>query len=91
MTVISTEARKDFMKVAIRQLDSFWKDKSVVLDQIIISYEKKYIILQKVNKSLILAALIRQNTPIGLATLLLEEMAEKIKSMFDLALVNSLP
>lgn len=72
------EANREFINLIIKQMDAFWKFKSQVLDQIILSYEDRFIILHKVNENFILACLIRRNTPIGLATLLAEEGASKI-------------
>ncbi len=70
--------KREFLDLIIRQMDAFWKFKSQVLDQIILYYENRYIILYKINEDLVLSALIRRNTPIGLATLLVEEGAQKI-------------
>ncbi|MHA1527317.1 MAG: hypothetical protein ACTSQD_09810 [Promethearchaeota archaeon] len=59
-------------------MDAFWKSKNYVLDQIILSYEQRHTILHKINDELVLSAQIRKNTPIGLATLLVEETSAKI-------------
>ncbi|MHA1280081.1 MAG: hypothetical protein ACTSQ8_23050 [Candidatus Helarchaeota archaeon] len=70
--------RKEFLDLIIKQLDAFWKFKSQVLDQIILYYEKRYIILYKIKPNFILSCLFRRDTPIGLATLLVDEAASKI-------------
>ncbi len=77
------ETKREFLDLIIKQMDAFWKFKSEVLDQIILSYENRYIILVKINENLVLSALIRRNTPIGLATMLIEEYATKIANIAD--------
>ncbi len=72
------EWKKDFLDLCLRQMDAFWKSKRYSLDRIILSYEERHVILQKINDNLVLTALIRRNTPIGLAELLIEETANKI-------------
>ncbi len=69
---------QEFLDLIIGQMDAFWKFKSTVLDQIILYYEKRYIVLHKVNDNLVLCCFARRNTPIGLATLLVEEASSKI-------------
>ncbi|NVM54576.1 MAG: hypothetical protein HWN66_12805 [Candidatus Helarchaeota archaeon] len=71
-------AKQDFLDLIIGQMDAFWKFKSTVLDQIILYYENRYIILHKVNGDIVLCCFARRNTPIGLATLLVEEASTKI-------------
>jgi hypothetical protein len=75
------EWNKDFLELCLRQMDAFWKSKNYVLDQIILSYEQRHTILHKINDKLVLSAQIRRNTPIGLATLLVEETASKIAKL----------
>jgi predicted regulator of Ras-like GTPase activity (Roadblock/LC7/MglB family) len=75
------EGKKEFLDIIIKQLDAFWKFKSEVLDQIILYYEQRYIILHKINDNLILSCFFRRDTPIGLATLLVEEAATKISNI----------
>ncbi|MHA1263951.1 MAG: hypothetical protein ACTSRS_01850 [Candidatus Helarchaeota archaeon] len=71
--------KKDFLDLIIKQMDAFWKfTKSEVFDQIILYYENRFIILYKVKNEFILCALIRKETPIGLATFLVEEAATKL-------------
>jgi predicted regulator of Ras-like GTPase activity (Roadblock/LC7/MglB family) len=72
------ETKKEFLDLIIKQMDAFWKFKSQVLDQIILYYENRYIILYKVDEDLVLSVFLRKDTPIGLATLLVEESASKI-------------
>jgi len=75
------EWNKDFLELCLRQMDAFWKSKNYVLDQIILSYEERHTILHKINDELVLSAQIRRNTPVGLATLLVEETAAKIANL----------
>jgi hypothetical protein len=75
---LTKEWKRDFLNLCLRQIDAFWKSKQYILDQIILSYEGRHLILYKVNKNLVLSALIRRNTPLGLATLMIEEVANKI-------------
>jgi len=75
------EWNKDFLELCLRQMDAFWKSKQYVLDQIILSYEERHTILHKINHELVLSAQIRSNTPLGLATLLVEETASKIAKL----------
>lgn len=75
------EWNKDFLELCLRQMDAFWKSKRYVLDQIILSYEQRHTILHKINDKLVLSAQVRKNTPIGLATLLIEETASKIAKL----------
>lgn len=73
------EWKKDFLDLCLRQIDAFWKSTSYVLDQIILSYHERHVILYRIGNDLVVSALIRRNTPLGLATLLLEEVAQKIE------------
>lgn len=79
------EWKKDFLDLCLRQIDAFWKSKIstslIDLDQVILSYQNRHVILFKINDNLVLSALIRRETPMGLATLLIEELAEKIMGM----------
>ena len=77
------ESKKEFLDLSIKQMDAFWKYKTKVLDQVILNYEKKFLILIKINDKLVLSTLIRANTPIGLATLLVEEYANKIQKVSE--------
>ncbi len=77
------EGKKEFLDLSIKQMDAFWKKKTKVLDQIILSYEHKFLILIKINDQLVLSTLIRPNTPIGLATLLVEEYASKLQKLSE--------
>ena len=74
-----SDTKKDFLDLIIKQMDAFWKfKKSQVLDQIVVYYENRIIVLYKINEYLILSALARRDAPIGLVTLLIEEVATKI-------------
>jgi len=78
---LSKQWKKDFLALCLRQMDAFWKSKKYLLDQIIISYEGRHLILYKINQFLVLSCLIRRNTPLGMATLLIEEVVEKINKI----------
>lgn len=75
---LTKEWKREFLNLCLRQIDAFWKSKRYILDQIILSYEERHLILYKVNKNLVLSALIRRNTPLGLATLMIEEVSNEI-------------
>ncbi|MHA1300221.1 MAG: hypothetical protein ACTSO9_12440, partial [Candidatus Helarchaeota archaeon] len=77
------EKKREFLDLSIKQMDAFWKYKTKVLDQIILSYENKFLILIKINDRIVLSTLIKPNTPIGLATLLVEEYASKIQNLTE--------
>ena len=62
-------------------IDAFWKSKRYVLDQIILSYEQRNLILHKINDKIVLSALVRKNTPLGLATFLVDETASIIAKL----------
>jgi hypothetical protein len=68
----------DFLNLCIRLIDAFWKSKRYVLDQIIVSYQQRILILHKFNDEFVLSALIKRETPIGMATYLIEEATNKL-------------
>ncbi|MFX1396336.1 MAG: hypothetical protein ACFFAS_04750 [Promethearchaeota archaeon] len=72
---------KEFLNLCLRQIDAFWKSKNYVLDQIILSYEQRHLLLFKVSDNYGLSILIKKDTPLGLATLLIEDVANKIKKL----------
>ena len=72
---MTKEWKRDFLELCLRMIDAFWKSKRFVLDQIILSYEQRNLILHKINDKIVLSALVRKNTPLGLATFLVEETA----------------
>jgi hypothetical protein len=69
---------EDFLNLCIKLIDAFWKSKKYVLDQIIVSYQQRILILHRVNEEFVLSALIKRNTPIGMATYLIEEATAKL-------------
>jgi hypothetical protein len=69
---------KEFLDLCLRQIDAFWKSTTFMVDQITVSYRDRHVILFKVNEQLVLTSLVRRDTPMGLATLMAEEYAEKI-------------
>ncbi|MFO8017670.1 MAG: hypothetical protein R6U96_03485 [Promethearchaeia archaeon] len=78
---LAKEWKREFLQLCLRQIDAFWKSKQYVVDQIIISYRKRHVILYKVNEQFVLTALLRRKTPLGMATLLVEEAATKINKI----------
>ncbi|MFW9824213.1 MAG: hypothetical protein ACFFE4_14815 [Candidatus Thorarchaeota archaeon] len=75
---LTKEWDKEFLDLCLRMIDAFWKSQQYVLDQIILSYEERTLILHKINDNFVLSALIRRNTPIGMATFLVEETSNII-------------
>lgn len=75
---LTKEWNKEFLDLCLRIIDAFWKSKHYVLDQIILTYETRHLILYKINDNFVLSALIRRNTPIGLATYMVEETSNII-------------
>jgi hypothetical protein len=78
---LTKEWNQDFLDLCLRMIDAFWKTKQYVLDQIILSYEQRTLILHKVNDNFVLSALIRRNTPIGMATYLVDETSDTIAKL----------
>lgn len=75
---LTKEWNKEFLDLCLRIIDAFWKSKQYVLDQIILTYEQRNLILHKINNNFVLSALVRRNTPIGLATFMVEETSNII-------------
>jgi hypothetical protein len=69
---------EDFLNLCIKLIDAFWKSKRYVLDQIIVSYQQRILILHKFNSEFVLSALIKRSTPVGMATYLIEEATSKL-------------
>ena len=82
-TLVTKETNREFLNLVVGQMDAFWKFKNQILDQIILSYEDRYIILHKIDEHFILAGLFRRNTPIGMATYLTEDVASKIAKIIS--------
>ncbi|MFX0030417.1 MAG: hypothetical protein ACFE8B_14490 [Candidatus Hermodarchaeota archaeon] len=78
---LTKEWNKEFLDLCLRMIDAFWKSQQYVLDQIILSYEQRTLILHKVNDNFVLSALIRRNTPIGMATYLVDETSNYIAKL----------
>lgn len=73
---------REFLDLIIKQMDAFWKfAKNHILDQIVLYYENRVIILYKVDQELVLCALARRESPIGLVSYLVEEAADKIANL----------
>ena len=73
--------KEDFLNLCLGQIDAFWKSKNYMLDQIILSYEQRHLILFKIDENFILSVVIRKDTPLGLATLLIEDAAIKMQQL----------
>lgn len=69
---------EDFLNLCNKLMDAFWKSKRYVLDQIIVSYQQRILILHKVNEEFVLSALIKKETPIGMATYMIEEATAEL-------------
>ena len=78
---LTKEWNKDFLDLCLRMIDAFWKSRHYVLDQIILSYEERHLILHKISDQFILSALVRRNTPIGLATFLVDETSNMLSKL----------
>ncbi|MFX1274417.1 MAG: hypothetical protein ACFFBP_18780 [Promethearchaeota archaeon] len=72
---------KEYLNLCLSQIDAFWKSKQFMLDQIILTYEQRHLILFKISENYVLSSLIRRETPLGLATLLIEDATIKIKRL----------
>lgn len=71
--------KQDFLDLCLRQIDAFYKStKTLSLEQITLSYKGRHLILYKITDDLILSTLIKRETPLGLANLMIEEYSEKI-------------
>ncbi|MHA1231214.1 MAG: hypothetical protein ACTSPQ_11265 [Candidatus Helarchaeota archaeon] len=81
--IASTDKDKEFLNLMIRQLDAFFKFTHRVLDQIILKFQNRYIILYRVNDDLVISSLTKRNVPIGVATLLVEEAASKLAEIYE--------
>ncbi|MHA1270061.1 MAG: hypothetical protein ACTSPY_09775 [Candidatus Helarchaeota archaeon] len=79
----STDKDKEFLNLMIKQMDAFFKLTHRVLDQIILSFQGRYIILYRVNDELVISSLTKRNVPIGIATLLVEDAANKLVQIFE--------
>ena len=73
---------RDFLDLCVRQIDAFWKSTQYMVDQITISYQRRHVILYKINDQLVLTASIRRETPMGMATMLIEDFAQKVSKIF---------
>lgn len=78
---LTKEWKREFLDLCLRQIDAFWKSKKYLLDQIILSYKGRHLILYRINEDLVLSSLIRRETPLGYATLLIEEVISKINKL----------
>ena len=72
---------KEFLNLMIRQMEAFFTLTNRVLDQIILKFQNRHIILYRINEDLVLSSLTKRNVPIGITTLLVEEAVEKISKL----------
>ncbi|MFX0070135.1 MAG: hypothetical protein ACFFAO_03505 [Candidatus Hermodarchaeota archaeon] len=74
--------QQEFLDLCLRQIDAFYKSvQNLNLDQITLSYRGRHLILHKVTDQLILSTLLQRDTPLGLATLMIENLANKIANI----------
>jgi predicted regulator of Ras-like GTPase activity (Roadblock/LC7/MglB family) len=76
------KGKKEFLDLLMNQMEAFWKFKGLMLDQIILSYQKRYALFYRLNDDLILGAFSRVDTHIGIATTLIEVAAKKIAKLY---------
>ncbi|MHA1300225.1 MAG: hypothetical protein ACTSO9_12460 [Candidatus Helarchaeota archaeon] len=76
---------QEFLDIMIKQIDAFWKFKTKIVDQIILYYENRYIILLKIKNpnldEVIFASLFERNIPIGLSSMIVEDVAKKLSKI----------
>lgn len=70
--------KKELLEISIKQMDAFWKFKNKILDQMILFYEDKYIILYKIDSNFVISVLFQNKTPVGFACLLIKEISKNI-------------
>ena len=76
---LTHKLKKNFLDLCLRQIDAFYKStKTLSLEQKTLFYRERHLILYNVTEDLILSTLIKRETPLGLATLLIEEYADKL-------------
>ena len=76
------KGKKEFVDLLMNQMEAFWKFKGLLLDQIILSYQKRWALFYRLNDDLILGAFCRTDTHIGIATTLVEVAAKKIAKLY---------
>lgn len=76
------KAKKEFLELIMNQMDAFWKYQALMLDQIILHYQKRYSIFYRLNDDLILCAFLRKDTNLELALSLVKETALKIAKLY---------
>lgn len=76
------KGKKEFLDLIMNQMEAFWKFKGLMLDQIILNYQKRYCVFYRLNDDLILGAFIRTGTPLERASSLVEEAAKKIAKLY---------
>ncbi|MBD3227823.1 MAG: hypothetical protein GF329_06510 [Candidatus Lokiarchaeota archaeon] len=77
----TSDKDKEFLSLVIKQMEAFFNLTGRSLDQIILKFQNRYIILYRINEELVLSALTKRNVPIGISTLLIEEAAAKISEL----------
>jgi predicted regulator of Ras-like GTPase activity (Roadblock/LC7/MglB family) len=76
------KGKKEFVDMLMNQMQAFWRLKGAMLDQIILSYQKRLALFYRLNDDLILGAFSRTDTDVGIATTLVEVAAKKIAKLY---------
>jgi predicted regulator of Ras-like GTPase activity (Roadblock/LC7/MglB family) len=79
----TTDKDKEFLNLMVKQMEAFFRLTNRTLDQIILKFQDRYIVLYRVNKELVLSSLTKRNVPIGVATLFVEEAANKLANLYE--------
>ncbi len=74
--------KKEFLDLVKTQMDAFWKFKGLMLDEIILNYQKRYGIFHRLNDDLILCVFVRRDTPIEVASSIVKETAKKLAKLY---------
>jgi len=74
--------KKEFLDLVKNQMEAFWKFHGVMLDELILNYQKRYGIFHRLNDDLILCVFVRRDTPIEVASSIVKETAKKIVKLY---------
>ncbi|TFF88733.1 MAG: hypothetical protein EU549_02470 [Promethearchaeota archaeon] len=77
----TSDKDKEFLNLVIKQMEAFFNLTGRNLDEIILKFQNRHIILYRINEELVLSSLTKRNIPIGVATLLIEEAASEISKL----------
>lgn len=76
------KGKREFVDLLMNQMQAFWKLKGLMLDQVIINYQKRWALFYRLNDDLILGAFSRTDAHIGIVTTLVEVAAKKIAKLY---------